>query len=197
MVVHNKLLYLSHGNQGGHGKHSKAVGFLDYFDPEKPGCGWKQLATAPDARDHVGGGVVGGYLCVAGGRDGGTANFWNNPVTRVNCYNFETDVWERRAEMPRGRAGAATGTTCGGLLMVAGGEGHPGGIHDRVDLYNVTSDKFLPPGRLQRARHGSTLAIADCDCANIYLPSGSGGLGGGPDLHSTEVWSPDGVVRDC
>ncbi len=204
LVIYDNKIYLGMGNQGGHGRHATAVGYLDVYDPNNKKAGWKALDSAPDARDHVGGGVVGGhYFCIGGGRDGGVANFWGTPVTRVNCYNFKTRKWEGRARMPDGRAGASTGVTCQGLLMIAGGEGREAGTfkggraYDRVDLYDVTRDEFRKPVFLKRARHGSGLAVADCKCGNIYLPSGSGGLGGGPDLASTEVWSPDGVARDC
>ena len=204
LVLHNNKLYLGMGNVGGHGAHATSVGWLDVFDMVKKDE-WKKLDDAPDPRDHVGGAVVGGgkYFCIGGGRDGGVANFWGTPITRLNCYNFGSGKWERKATMPDGRAGAATGATCQGLLMIAGGEGRPAGTsgggkaYTRVDLYDVNTNTFKEPVMLNRGRHGSGLAVADCKCGNIYLPSGSGGLGGGPELTSTEVWSPDGVVRDC
>lgn len=186
---------MSHGNQGGHGEHATTLGWLDRYDLATKR--WTALATAPDARDHVHGAVVDGRLCVAGGRDGGVKDFWGTPVLPVNCYNFATNTWTRGKPIPVGRGGAATGATCQGLLMVAGGEGRPDGAFSRVDLYDAANDRWLPHVDLKRKRHGSGLGITDCSCGNIYLPSGSGNLGGGPELTSTEVWSPDGVERQC
>lgn len=197
LVLHNNKLYLAMGNRGGHGGHATTLAEFDEYDMSTKR--WRRLPNALDARDHVGGGMVNGKLCVAGGRDGGHKDFWKKPVAPVNCYDFGSRTWSRGARMPEGRAGAATGTTCQGYLMVAGGEGFSssgrGLAFRRVDYYDAASNRFLKPSNLMRGRHGSGLAIADCGCGNIYLPSGSGGLGGGPELKTTEVWSPSGTPR--
>jgi len=205
LVLHEGKLYLGMGNQGGHGAHATSVGFLDVYDLNNKQAGWKPLASAPDPRDHVAGGLLpGGYFCIGAGRNGGVKNFWGSPVLPVNCYKIATNTWERRANIPEGRGGASTGVTCEGFLMMAGGEGrdigktYGGKAYDRVDLYDVRTDTFLTPSKLLHARHGSGLAVADCSCGNIYLPSGSGNLGGGnPDLGTTEVWNLDGAVKNC
>ena len=201
-VVYNGLIYLAMGNQGGHGAHATSVGMFDVYDPKTRT--WRALSDAPNPRDHVGGAVVGGKLCIAGGRDGGVANFWGTPVTKVNCYDFASGKWEVGPDLPDGRAGAAIAALCDGEhILIAGGEGRAAGTtaggkaYDRVDLYSVKEKVFRAPGKLIRGRHGSGLAVADCACGNVYLPSGSGGLGGSPELDDTEVWSPDGIVRDC
>lgn len=191
-------LYLAMGNRGGHGAHATTLGEFDVYNPGTKV--WSRLPSAPDARDHVGGGIIGNYFCIAGGRNGGVSNFWKKPVTRVNCYNFSSGKWERKANLPEGRGGAATGTTCGGLLMIAGGEGIPPGqsgrAFNRVDLYDVRTNTFRAPSFLKKGRHGTGLAISDCSCGNIYYPSGSGGLGGGPELTTTEVWRMSGGAQD-
>jgi len=85
--------------------------------------------------------------------------------------------------------------------MVAGGEGRRAGTTSggsafaRVDLYNPNTDSFGPVQWMKRARHGTGLCVARCKCGNIYIPSGSGGLGGSPELASVEVFTPDGRVR--
>lgn len=197
LVLHNDRLYLAMGNRGGHGPHATTLGELDMYNPATKK--WTALPSAPDGRDHVGGGVVNGKLCIAGGRDGGAKDFFQKVITRVNCYDFKTRRWSRGANLPEGRAGAATGVTCDGFLMIAGGEGVPAGkrgiAFKRVDLYDAANDKFLEPSRLGRGRHGSGLAISDCKCGNIYLPSGSGGLGGAPELKTTEVWAGNGKPK--
>lgn len=197
-------IYLAMGNIGGHGGHARTLGMLDSFDLKTKK--WKQLASAPNPRDHVGGAVVRNKkngrakFCVGGGRNGGVKNFWNAPIMPVNCYDFGSGKWQKGANIPVGRAGAATAATCSGHMMIAGGEGRSkggGGAYTRVDLYDVTTDTFRPASFLKQKRHGSGLAVSDCRCGNIYLPSGSGNLGGGPELSSMEVWSSDGKRRRC
>lgn len=195
-VFRNGLFYLAMGNRGGHGPHATTLGELDVYNPWTKR--WRALPSAPDARDHVHGGVVDGKLCVAGGRDGGAENFFDKAVTAVNCYDFKTNEWKRGAHMKKGRAGAATGVTCGGLLMIAGGEGvlnQKGIAFKRVDMYDAVNDRFMKPSFLKHGRHGSGLAISDCSCGNIYLPSGSGALGGGPELKTTEIWTDRGIPK--
>lgn len=198
-VFYQGKFYLAFGNRGGHGAFATSLTEFDSYDPVTQT--WTALPDAPNARDHVGGAIIGHRLCAGGGRDGGAANFWESPTLPINCYNFQTATWEVHPDLPEGRAGAATGATCDGLLMIAGGEGRvpgtAGQAFARVDLYDPETRTFKTPTNLTDSRHGSGLGVADCRCGNIYLPSGSGGLGGSPELLTTEVWSPDGVARDC
>lgn len=199
-VLYQGKMYLAMGNRGGHGRHATTLGEFDSYDPQTDT--WTKLQEAPFPRDHVGGAIVDGKLCIGGGRDGGVADFWNAPVPETVCYDFATSQWQNRTKIPLPRAGAATGATCQGYMMVAGGEGkthlYPrGNAYARVDLYDAKLDKYLNNTKLVRKRHGSGLAIADCACGNIYIPSGSGNQGGWPELSTIEAWSPDGKRRDC
>lgn len=199
-VLYNDKLYLSHGTIGGHGAQATATGYLDVFDPLTNV--WTPLPDGPLPRDHTAGAVINGKLCVIGGRDGGVADFWSANVGPVVCYTFETMTWEVKASLPVPRGGAMVGTTCGGLIMVAGGEGknaeNPHGrAFDRVDFYHEATDTFLSPSYMTSQRHASGLAITSCECGNIFVPSGSAGLGGGPEVSTTDVWSMDGVPRRC
>lgn len=199
-VVYAGKIYTAGGNIGGHGVHARSVPWFDVFDPRTQV--WKRLGDMPDARDHTGGAVVRNLMCVIGGRNGGTGNFWGSNIEAINCYNFQTGRWrvmDRRIAV--GRAGAATGTTCDGHIMLAGGEGRPKGqrtggqAYRNVDIYDPVGDRFVMRRNMVRGRHGTGLCVADCKCGNIYVPSGSGSLGGSPELFSTEVFSPDGIVR--
>lgn len=194
------MFYISHGAIGGHGAHAITTGFLDVYDPIANE--WIALPDGPGPRDHTAGAVVNGKLCVAGGRNSGTANFWNANVAPVVCYQFVTKEWEVRASLPVPRGGAMVGTTCQNLVMIAGGEGktpenQTGQAFDRVDFYEDSTSTFLEPSYMISRRHGSGLAIASCECGNIYVPSGSAGLGGGSEVTTTDVWSPDGAARRC
>lgn len=199
-VLYEDKMYLSHGAIGGHGPQAVSTGLLDVYDPATDT--WSGLKPAPNARDHTAGAIVNDKLCVAGGRDGGQADFWNANVGPIDCYNFKSGEWEVKASLPVPRGGAMVGTTCDGLLMVAGGEGKTvensvGQAFDRVDLFREETNSFEEATYMTSRRHGSGLAITSCECAHVYVPSGSAGLGGGPEVTTMDVWTVDGVIRGC
>lgn len=199
-VEYEGKFYLSHGAIGGHGSLATTTGFLDVYDPETNE--WTILPNAPNPRDHTAGGIVNGKLCVAGGRRGSADDFWNAGVAPIDCYIFLEKRWEVRADLPEPRGGAMVGTTCQGLLMIAGGEGktpgnQTGQAMDRVDLFDEATNSFREPTYMTSPRHGTGLGITSCSCGNIFVPSGSAGLGGGPEVSTTDVWSQDGVSRKC
>jgi len=124
-----RQIHVSHGNRGGHGGHSTALGWHDVFDLDAEA--WSVRPDAPHPRDHAGGALLqnGAVFCVAGGRNSGYRGFWwweryeDAVVLPTDCYDFATETWSVRAEIPTGRAGSAYGLTCDGTqLVVAGGE---------------------------------------------------------------------------
>lgn len=190
------IIYVIAGNIGGHGEHATSYTWMDAYNfrtdtwlkqkyPDMPGGG----------RDHVGGALVNDELCVAGGRDGGVRRFFIATRTSTYCYSFKTGKWSKRGDFPQGRAGAMTGTTCDGKMMIAGGEGF-GRAFDRVDVFDGQTWTRAP--NLVEPRHGSGLAMAECDgCGHIFVPSGSGRQGGSPELLTTEEWIPKGMPVNC
>lgn len=83
-VWHGGRLYIVTGNVGGHGPQSAVQDAIDVFDPSGGGS-WSTLPPVPHPRDHVGVAVVDGrWLVVAGGRNGGTSNFFNNVIPEVD-----------------------------------------------------------------------------------------------------------------
>lgn len=192
-VLRNGIIYIVGGNRGGHGSHATTYGWMDAYNIAKNK--WTtRLPTMPDGRDHTGGAMVKGLLCVAGGRDGGVSGFFNANKKSTWCYNFGSKKWNRKANFPSPRAGANTGAICGGRMMIAGGEGS-GDAYSRVDVFNGSSWKKGPS--LREKRHGSGLAVAKCTCGQIFIPSGSGSQGGSPELFSTERFVPAGKPVKC
>lgn len=195
-IRRGNIIYVIAGNRGGHGKHATSLTWMDAYNfradkwlttkfPNMPGGG----------RDHVGGALINDELCVAGGRDGGVAGFFNAVRTSTYCFNFKQFKWSKRGDLPQGRAGAMTGTTCDGKMMIAGGEGF-GQAFNRVDVFN--GQKWTKAPSLKQGRHGSGLAIAKCNqCGHIFIPSGSGRQGGSPELSTTEEWIPQGSPAKC
>lgn len=194
-VVRGQYIYVVGGNRGGHGAHAKSLPWMDAFN-------WKtgrwlsgNLPNMPDnGRDHVGGALVKGQLCIAGGRNGGSADFFNKVITSTYCYNFGKRTWVLKKDIPQGRGGAATGTACDGNMVIAGGEGF-GKAFSRVDTFDGVSWKQGPS--LATARHGSGLAVAGCSCGYMYIPSGSGRQGGAPELRSMEQFVPAKTAPHC
>lgn len=189
-VLYDGKMWLGMGNRGGHGNHSTTLGWLDMFDPDaNGGLGkWSEVKypNAPNARDHVAGGVVGGKFCIAGGRNGAATNYNFAPVYPVNCFNFATGLWEVGPPIPLGRSGANTAVTCDGKLVIVGGEGNNTAYSD-MSFFNGVSWEKGPS--MKSIRHGSGLLVsADCSCKKIYTASGAGGAGVSNLLTSTEVF---------
>ena len=135
---------------------------LEVYDPANNR--WSTLAPMACARNHMGGGLIGGKLYVAGGRPGNQ--------TCVEEYDPALNVWAMKATMPTGRSGVA-GAVVGDCLYVFGGEGNsadPNGIFHEVEAYDPALDEWfsLPP--MQTGRHGIYGAVLD---NVIYLPGGA------------------------
>eukprot|EP00804_Cyclotella_cryptica_P004103 CCRYP_019107-RA/>CCRYP_019107-RA protein AED:0.17 eAED:0.17 QI:0/-1/0/1/-1/1/1/0/302 len=169
-VYYNGEIYLSHGNRGGHGDHAKALGWLDKYNILEDR--WiMNLTDAPNPRDHTGGVLIGDsrMFCVAGGRNSGVKEFFNEVVLPTDCYDLLTNTWEVRAKIPQGRAGANYGQTCDGKLMIAGGEGF-GEAFNNVDVFDGFAWESFPS--LVLGRHGSGLVFS-CACGQVHVASGS------------------------
>lgn len=193
VILQNKIWVIA-GNIGGHGPPSITLGYLDYFDLES-GEWITELPDLPEGRDHVGAAVVGGKICIAGGRDGGIDKY-KATIASTFCYDVGLSQWQNmNAPIPHPRAGAATGLTCDGKMMVVGGEGPPKRVFEDVEVFNGTGWEIWPP--LVRARHGTGIAIANCNCGHIYIAAGSGDRGGRPELSSTERFIPLGGSATC
>ena len=187
-------IYVSHGNNGGHetkgSNHAESLGYLDEFDISTET--WTVLSSnAPNPRDHTGGAMVNGRICVAGGRNGGLVN-WPE-IAPTDCYDLSSGTWSVEAPIPQVRGGSAYGQTCDGKLMVAGGEGS-GKAWDNVDVFDGTSWTTIES--LNIGRHGTGLAF-DCVCDHIIIASGAAAQGGGPEITSVETYVPAGVNPRC
>ena len=194
-VLVGRRIYVSHGNRGGHetANYSTSYGWLDYYDIDADQ--WTtNLPDAPNARDHTGGVLINGRICVAGGRDGGSIGFFNLVILPTDCYDPVTNTWTVEANIPQGRAGSSYGRTCDGKLMVAGGEGF-GKAWKNVDVFDGKNWTSIAPLNLQR--HGSGLAV-DCICNQIYIASGSTSQGSAvTETRSVETFFPGGVDARC
>jgi hypothetical protein len=112
---------------------------------------WSTPTTMPSPRNHVSGFVVGGAVCVAGGR---------YPTTsRVDCLDVAHATWSRLPDLPRPTSGAGAVTFLGGAVVMAGGQNAgETAIVDQFTRYTPgkawsTGETMLVP------RHGFELAV--------------------------------------
>lgn len=115
----NRRLYLSHGKRFGHGNAqdsnaSPSLNWLDCYDVDT--ATWTALPNAPHVRDHTGGGMVNGKVCVAGGRDSGAIDVVYKKVLPTDCYDPESNTWSEAPPIPTGRSGSAYGMSVCVLL---------------------------------------------------------------------------------
>jgi len=194
VIADGPKIWISHGNIGGHesGDHATSYGYIDYYDTSK-----KQwylgddlgYPDAPNPRDHTGGAMVDGRICVSGGRNGGLDNW--PAVAPTDCFDPQTKTWSVEANIPVVRSGSNYGTTCDGRLIIAGGKRGGDRERDMINQVDVFDGKKWETFKnsLKTARHGSGLAV-DCKRNKIYLASGSRQGGSGGKEYSMEIYTP-------
>jgi outer membrane biosynthesis protein TonB len=197
-AYYNGNIYVSHGNQGGHGEHATSLGLFDRYNIANNE--WTALPNATLARDHTGAGIVNGtWYCVAGGRDGGVANANDAVVLPTECYDLtQGDVgsWVLRANIPQGKGAAAYGSTCDGKLIVAGGE-IEAGVFKTVHAFDGTTWTALPD--MKKGRISTGVAVS-CNCGGQQQVHVGGGIPcSGPCVNTdyTETLFPNGVKVNC
>jgi Galactose oxidase, central domain len=183
VIAVGNLLYVSHGNSGGHEQSTFATSYtwLDVYNTVTDT--WEVLPDARFPRDHTGGALIGDgtKFCVAAGRIGGNVGWPVVPETE--CYDIPSRTWTVEANIPLPRAGSSYGRSCDGKLLIAGGEGN-GKAYAEFDAFD--GKKWIKLPNLVQTRHGSGLAV-DCVCNAIYIASGNGRAGGGNELYSIET----------
>jgi Kelch motif len=126
---------------------SVQIAVPERYDPSA--SRWADLPPVPAARNHVGGYVDGGLVCVAGGRTPDTS-------AAIDCFDPPAATWTNRATLPTATSGAAAAVV-DGVTVVAGGE--PAGetrivgVVQALRLGTWSSAPMLVP------RHGTAFAI--------------------------------------
>jgi N-acetylneuraminic acid mutarotase len=185
-VVIGTKIYVAFGGRGGHytdeNNTTKSVAWFDVYDTITDT--WTALPNGNIPRDHTGAVLSDGRICVGGGRVGGSR--WWPDVLETECYNFTSKNWSiiSTGNVLQKRAGASYGTSCDGKLLMAGGEGSDQAWKNFEMLDGTIWTRLVD---LNIARHGSGLAV-DCICNQIYIASGAGNQGSGPELYSVETF---------
>jgi N-acetylneuraminic acid mutarotase len=90
-------IYVSHGTTGGHETFATSLPYLDEYEIATDT--WTALSSnAPNPRDHTGGAMVNGLICVAGGRNGGEINW--PMVAPTDCFNLTSKQWKSKIQCP-------------------------------------------------------------------------------------------------
>lgn len=188
-AVHDGRIYVACGIIDGHT--SGTVAWFDEFDP-KSGT-WRELPDAPRVRDHLSAVVSEDRLYLVGGRntsyhepDNFTA-FFEAVIPEVDVYDFATQQWSTLpAQLPVPTAAGGLVATDGSIYYF-GGESAQDLAHSETQQLDLKTGEWSLVAALQRGRHGGGTAVLD---GKVYVATGSGGRGGGPELSSTEVLEP-------
>lgn len=169
------LIYVAGGLRGG-----GAVADVSAYDPA--GDSWDDaLDDLPMPRDHGCGGVLGGALVVAGGRQGDIGS----TTTSVVSFAPIDGTWLELADMPTARGGTACGVIDGRLIVV-GGEGNPdaaSGVFPQTEAYDAALDTWVTLEPMRTPRHGMAAAAVG---GVLYVPGGATQQAiGAVDTHET------------
>jgi len=181
VVRYQDKIYLLCGIKDGHrGDHKK---WTDVYDLKNQS--WQTLADAPRARDHFQAIEADGKIYVLGGRRTSTSGTpFGNTETAVDVYDIASDSWTTLAEdLPTARAGNYA-IQVDNEILVLGGEStaheHAHAEVEALDLETFTWHTYAP---MIQGRHGTGVVKYQ---NTIYVASGSGNRGGGPELTTME-----------
>ena len=128
---------------------------------------WTSIASMPAGRNHAASGTDGRLFYVFGGRGPGSGdgNHVAEGFDTVQVYDPATDTWESSDDtgspwppLPQKRGGTGKAAWFRGELYVVGGEttdsSVPGGVYDRVDVFEPITRTWRVEAPLPTARHG-------------------------------------------
>ncbi len=180
-VVHEGKLYLASGIfDGRRGDHKK---WFDAYDLK--GGFWTRLPDCPRARDHHQAAVVGGKMYLIGGRQSNApSNTMGNTIDAVDVFDFQTKQWSTlAAAIPTQRAGLFL-TMFGDQILAIGGESLGQKLaRNNVECLDTKTKTWRSLSPMLEGRHGTGAVLFE---DRVYIASGSGNLGGGPELTTQE-----------
>lgn len=188
LAVYQDKFYLLCGNQLGH--YTGHNTWFDVFDPKTRT--WAALPDAPNTRDHFQLAIIDDKLYAAGGRNTSqkTGNVMNQTIGAVDVYDFKTGNWTtlpESANLPTLRAGT-TSVVLNEQLVVMGGESQTQvPAHAEVESYNPSTQTWKALQPMLQGRHGTQAIYHE---GKVYIVSGSGDRGGGPELNTLDCWTP-------
>ena len=135
--------------------------------------------------------VLDNYLIALGGRntsyheDDDFAAFFKTAINTVDYFDFSTHEWSTFKEvLPNPAAGSGT-VVLDNELYFFGGETAKKEANKLMFSFNLKDKNWKQKPSLNIGRHGTNAAVLN---DKIYIASGSGNQGGGPELTSIEIY---------
>lgn len=180
-VTYNNKIYLLGGNTLGHS--GGAVAWFDEYDPATGD--WRELADAPNARDHFSAVMIDDQLVAAAGRQTNLPRPAANPVLTTDIYDFTLGQWRSTTNIPTVRAGTVA-VGYDGEVIVAGGEiSTSDDALNVVEAFDVDSDTWRTLPGMNTGRHGSGGGIVG---RQFHVLSGASTIGGASETIDAEVF---------
>ena len=181
LVLYQNKFYLVCGIINGHT--DGHVNWMDVYDPATDS--WQMLADAPRARDHFQASVVDGKIYAVGGRRStAKGNVFANTVSEVDVYDIATDSWITLSQhLPSLRAGSYNAVLDKEILVLGGESPDQTPAHAEVQALDTRTGNWRSLSNMIQGRHG-TGAVWYKD--TLFVASGSGNRGGGPELATQE-----------
>lgn len=187
-VYHEGSVYWVGGIKLGH--ISGTVNWFDRYHIESDT--WTILTDAPRVRDHFPAAIANNKLYAVGGRNTSVHTeehfqiFLDATIREVDYYDFEQACWFMVPEpLPIGTA-AGSIACLENQLLYFGGESGQLPAHSETQVLDLITHTWKQLSPLQRGRHGTQAIVYE---NAIYIASGSGNHGGGPELTSIERFS--------
>lgn len=183
-AVHNGKIYLAGGITDGHMK-----GFVPWLDEYNPKTGkWRSLPDAPIARDHFQLASLNNKLYAFAGRTTSKATDQDIELTiqQGNVFDIENNTWQSSSShlnIPTERAGNSAFAWQNNIIIGGGESGTQIPAHNEIEAFNTETNQWETWPSLLTGRHGSGFVEID---GYLYIASGSGNRGGGPELTSVE-----------
>lgn len=188
--VYNGKLYIAGGIIDGHW--DGHVKWLDVYDFKTDK--WEKLPDAPRARDHATSVICNDKLYLLGGRvsSGKIKKVFQLTIAEVDVFNFKTGQWSTMdANVPTQRAGCMAVCVKDKIVFTGGESVSQKMAHNEVECLDTKTGKWSVLPSLKEGRHGTQIIYYK---KKLYVASGSGNRGGGPELTTIESFS-DKIVK--
>ncbi|WP_298763421.1 galactose oxidase [uncultured Polaribacter sp.] len=177
------IVYISCGIKNGHTSDHK--NWLDAYNLKTKT--WSILPDAPRSRDHFQAVENNGNIYLLGGRlSKAPKNTFSETIAEVDVYNIKLQEWlTLNTTIPTERAGAMSVLYEDYILVIGGESSRQKTAHNDVEGLHTKSLEWKIFPSLKQGRHGSGAILFD---NSIYVASGSGQIGGKPELKTMERW---------
>jgi len=188
VTVFNNKIYIVNGIFDGHTSGTSAL--FDVYNPNTNQ--WKVLPDAPTKRDHSSAAMLNNLLIALGGRNtsyhepNNFQAFFKTVINTIDYFNFETQKWYTFETKLPNPAGGGCVVVLDEELYFFGGETEQKEASKTMFSFNLKTKTWTQKPSLNTGRHGTNAVQLK---NNIYIASGSGNQGGGPELTSIEIYN--------